>query len=83
MQESRNLETQKVCVGLEQRRAQRDGCAHKFFSRPVPEDKGTCGFVQRVPTRAQRAISVQKKNDPKTGRSVDPTEVGGLHQLVS
>jgi hypothetical protein len=49
----------------------------------VPEDKGTCGFVQGVPTGARRAISAQKKNDPETGRSVDPAEVGGLHQVVS
>jgi hypothetical protein len=25
----------------------------------------------------------QKKNDPEIGRSVDPAEVGGLHQVVS
>jgi hypothetical protein len=43
----------------------------------VLEDKGTCGFVQRVPVGARRAISAQKKNDPETGRSVDPAEVGG------
>jgi hypothetical protein len=54
----------------------------KVFSRPVPEDEGTCGFIQRVPAGARRAISAQKKIDPETGRS-DPAEVGGLHQVVS
>jgi hypothetical protein len=49
----------------------------------VPEDKGTCGYVQGVPIGAQRAISAQKKNDPEIGRSQNPIEVGGLHQLVS
>jgi hypothetical protein len=68
-----------VCGFRTEKSVESWACA-QIFSRPVPEDKGTCGFVQRVPTGAQRAISVQKKNDPETGRSVDPAEVGGLHQ---
>jgi hypothetical protein len=31
----------------------------QVFSRPVPEDEGTYGFVQRVPAGARRAISAQ------------------------
>jgi hypothetical protein len=47
-----------------------------FNKGPVDSFKG---FQQRT----RRAISAQKKIDPETGRSVDPAEVGGLHQVVS
>jgi hypothetical protein len=59
------------------------GVRLQIFSRPVPEDKGTCGFIQRVPAGARRSISAQKKIDPETERSQNPTKVGGLHQVVS
>jgi hypothetical protein len=36
-----------------------------------------------VPAEARRAISAQKKIDLETGRSQNPAEVGGLHQVVS
>lgn len=39
----------------------------------------TYGFVQRVPTGAEEPFRLKEKNDPKTVRSVDPAEVGGLH----
>jgi hypothetical protein len=44
----------------------------QIFSRSVPEDKGTCGFVQGVPTGSRREISTQKLE-----RSKD-REVSGL-----
>jgi hypothetical protein len=55
-------------------------CAGWVFVRPEQRGKRTCGFVQRVPVGARRAISAQKKIDPETGRSQNPVEVGGLHQ---
>jgi hypothetical protein len=45
--------------------------------RPILEDKGTYGFIQRVPTW------LREENDPEIGRSQNPVEVGGLHQVVS
>jgi hypothetical protein len=36
------------------------GAHAHIFSRPIPEEKGTCGFVQGVPTGARRAISAKK-----------------------
>jgi len=45
------------------------GVHTKIFSRPMLENKGTCGFIQRVPAGIRRAISAQKKIDPETRRS--------------
>jgi hypothetical protein len=69
-------------VCSEQRRASKTERMHRFSQSLCQGIKGTCGFVQRVPTGAQRAILAQKKNDPETERSVDPAEVGGLHHVV-
>jgi hypothetical protein len=57
---------------------------YRFSQRPVPEDKGTCGFVRGVLIGARRDILAQKKNDLEIKRSLDHAEVGGgLCQLVS
>jgi hypothetical protein len=58
MQESQNPKKLKECC-LEQRRALKDEHVHRFSQRLCQEIKGTCGFVQGVPTGAQRAISSQ------------------------
>ena len=59
------------------------GARTQIFSRPVPEDKGTYGFIQRVLAGAQRAISTQKKIDPETGRSQNHERGGALHHVVT
>jgi hypothetical protein len=82
MQESRNPENER-CVGSEQRRALKVERVHRFSQSLCQGIKGTCGFIQRVPVGARRAISAQKKIDPETGRSQNPAEVGGLHHVVS
>jgi hypothetical protein len=54
---------------------------HRFSQSLCQGIKGTCGFIQGVLVGVRRAISSQKKIDPETGRSQNPTEVGGLHQI--
>jgi hypothetical protein len=36
------------------------------------------GFQQEP----EEPFRLREKSDPETGRSVDPAEVGGLHQLI-
>jgi hypothetical protein len=45
------------------------GAHAQIFSRPVPEDKGTYGFIQRFLARARRAILAQKKIDSTSNAS--------------
>jgi hypothetical protein len=52
MQESRNPETRNVIT----EKSVKKGARAQIFSRPMPKEKETYGFVQGVPTRAQRAI---------------------------
>jgi hypothetical protein len=41
------------------------------------------GSDNKIPPGNRRVISTQEFEYPSTGRLADPTEVGGLHQVVS
>jgi hypothetical protein len=55
------------------------GARAGFIKTCARGQKGTCRFVQGVPTGARRAILTQKENNSETRRSQNPTEVGALH----
>jgi hypothetical protein len=55
----------------------------QVFSRPVPEDEGTYGFIQRVPAGARRAISAQGRERSKDQEVAEPYwSRGGIASLL-
>jgi len=40
----------------------------QVLSRPIPEDKGTCGFIQRIPAGVEEPFWLSEENDLETGR---------------
>jgi hypothetical protein len=70
-------------VGSEQRRAPKVERVHRFSQGLCQRTKGPVDLFKGFQQEPEEPFRLRNWNDPETGRSVDPAEVGGLHQVVS
>jgi hypothetical protein len=70
----------EVWVCSEQRKASKVEHVHRFSQGLCQRTKGPVDLFKGFQQELEEPFRLKNWNDPETERSMDPAEVGGLHQ---